>query len=859
MTTATNAASAADEGGAREPTSTPDPASAPRDTRLKFVTALTFVLLSALVLVGLGGFGVWDPWELDGAEAAQLWARGEHAMAPGAPLSTWLSSLGFRLFGVREWTGRLPIALSGLVLLGLALALARDLLDRRAGLYAAIVVGTSPVFLLNARQMIGAAPHMAAQALVGWCALRVIDARPTTGRHRPEEGGREDDEATMVDRRQALLVYAPLVVAVAISGFGSGVLLGPLPPLFAAAVVIMAHPSAREDRLGALILSVLAAVLLLGVIGSIRADLPHYTAWLGGGAHGTEPPTFERDITRFFHGFAPWSALFIPALGALLIPTPRDGGAWAAENVEDASRGDLTEAVVAPGRLLLVVWFAASFAATTVYASRYGYATLYAVAPAGVAIALLLRRAEREEASWWGVGLLTALFAVLVLRDFLKYPGSAIQVLPAAGLELPDGATESKTTWAALLVGFAGCALLGFANDARATSPERGWFRRFVRRQLERGRAFYVWFTLLGLLIASLLIFSILVFLDLGPFTTLAMRLAKLIVAAFVAVPLLVMATPKLLEMWGRVSAFRFAPLFALSLIFGGYFAHRYVPMLSQHLSPAMVFDTYNELRGEGDTLGEHQVGGRAAAYYADGEVEALGNRHQVVQYLAPEPSEDTGGARRWAVFPTEELLHIADAYRRRAGRHLYIADARSASLLLATSEPIDGRPNQSVIARSVLEQMPGTPERQLGVRFGPAIELVGYDLELPGEHDGTPTVGAGQDFTVVWYWRARARSPGGYKVFLHVDGHGERIHGDHDPVDGNFPVRLWREGDIIVDRQTLTVPATYASGEYTFWIGMFAGSQRLEMEETPTCSRSQGAPCIDADNRLNAGPLVVR
>ncbi|MBK6577946.1 MAG: hypothetical protein IPG17_17450 [Sandaracinaceae bacterium] len=73
--------------------------------------ALLALSLSLLV-VGLNWSGIWDPWEIDVAEVARNWSEGHSASVDGSPLGPWLTSLSFQALGVREWTGRLPIALS---------------------------------------------------------------------------------------------------------------------------------------------------------------------------------------------------------------------------------------------------------------------------------------------------------------------------------------------------------------------------------------------------------------------------------------------------------------------------------------------------------------------------------------------------------------------------------------------------------------------------------------------------------------------------------------------------------------------------------------------------------------------------
>ena len=57
------------------------------------------------------------------------------------------------------------------------------------------------------------------------------------------------------------------------------------------------------------------------------------------------------------------------------------------------------------------------------------------------------------------------------------------------------------------------------------------------------------------------------------------------------------------------------------ALAVGGYTSQRFLPEVSQHFSPRDVFDTYNKLAQKGEPLAQHHVEGRAASYYAQGEV----------------------------------------------------------------------------------------------------------------------------------------------------------------------------------------------------------------------------------------------
>jgi 4-amino-4-deoxy-L-arabinose transferase-like glycosyltransferase len=140
----------------------------------------------AVILFGLllyvpfaGSYGLFDPWETHYGEVArQMAARGDYISLwwPGAPLdadhfwskpvlSFWLMSICMRLFGVvggepgaiafgsrAEWAARLPFCLMGVLgVWAVYLCLAR-FVGRRAGVIGAVVLATSPLYCLVARQ-----------------------------------------------------------------------------------------------------------------------------------------------------------------------------------------------------------------------------------------------------------------------------------------------------------------------------------------------------------------------------------------------------------------------------------------------------------------------------------------------------------------------------------------------------------------------------------------------------------------------------------------------------------------------------------------------------------------------------------
>ena len=144
--------------------------SSPRPSREPMILGATLAILAILVVWGLPSYGIWDPWELGTADDARHMLEGEPVDELRAPLGAWLVARAFGVFGVHEWSGRLPIALAGLFLLGVAGGLGRLYGDLRRGTYLAIVLATTPLFLLNARHMMGLAPGFLFSGLVFACA-----------------------------------------------------------------------------------------------------------------------------------------------------------------------------------------------------------------------------------------------------------------------------------------------------------------------------------------------------------------------------------------------------------------------------------------------------------------------------------------------------------------------------------------------------------------------------------------------------------------------------------------------------------------------------------------------------------------
>jgi 4-amino-4-deoxy-L-arabinose transferase-like glycosyltransferase len=147
------------------------------------------LLVSAAVIVGAlllyiplaGTYGLWDPWETHYSEVArQMTHRGDFISLwwPGSPrdpdvfwskpvLSFWLMSIAMHVAGIglpsgspgemavghaAEWAARVPFCLMGALGIYAVYLMTARFVSRRAGVLAAIVCGTAPMYSLVARQ-----------------------------------------------------------------------------------------------------------------------------------------------------------------------------------------------------------------------------------------------------------------------------------------------------------------------------------------------------------------------------------------------------------------------------------------------------------------------------------------------------------------------------------------------------------------------------------------------------------------------------------------------------------------------------------------------------------------------------------
>lgn len=258
------------------------------------------------------------------------------------------------------------------------------------------------------------------------------------------------------------------------------------------------------------------------------------------------------------------------------------------------------------------------------------------------------------------------------------------------------------------------------------------------------------------------------------------------------------------------------------------------VPVLSQHLSSKGLFSRYQALGGTDGELGQYRAAGKGIDYYFRGKASDLTTLDQAFAFL--------GKPRRtFVVTPAEELPAI-DQYAKTHSQPYLVIDDTNSRFLLLSNRLGPGEQDRNPLRRLVVRELARPPQHAVHADFEDKVELVGYDL--PNAID------RGREFTITLYYKVKAPLNAGYKVFVHFDGPGHRVNGDHVPLDGKFPTSNWVPGFYIIDEHRMTAERTGTpDGVFKIYTGFWLGSQRLQVKSGPN----------DGENRVPIGTVVVR
>jgi len=805
--------------------------------RLRRVPAWAWALLFsvAIALPRLTAFGLWEPWELTLAEQARVTAAGltggkALGLLANAQLIPLMRAVGVKLFGATELGVRLFSALTSIAALMAVYWAGLGLFRRRAALIAVLVLGATPLFALSARQVTTDMPLVAALALTLGALGRW--AWPADGRRR----GRD--------------------LCLGLVGLAAGYMSG-------GAIIGLALP---------------ALALVLAVVVCLTLDVQPAAG------DGAVPVEAARPVPAETTADAPGGGP--PEVSVPAAPAAANDGT----------------AALAPSGTGPALPAGATFGSTFGKRGQLPLLALAVLAVAALALAAARRQSLEYSALWGGtprLGPPGTTFEYLIKQlGFGLFPFSAVAFFalgrPLIRLDDEDGLrTNRRLAFAqTYLLLFAG---LGFAlstvlvlvlGECRfAALPALGLaMGAFIDEALEGNRTEPV----TGLLIATgtvvlardlfqspedlvsvhllgekvkwppsitvgdtFLLFGVLV--AAGVYAGLAARgkaLGKVAGPDLTKAPAwrrFVEEKGVLAGRWGLQAAV------AVSIVFGFWMTQILVPRLSTQLSFKPMMESYAKYGRHGEKFGRYHIEGKGTGFYSGLTMIDLPSQDRLLAFLR-DPN------RVFVLVPTDELAPL-DTALKSAHVPYFAVSGKSSRFLLLSNQLEAGEPDENPLLKYVwtaptnpldhggqfnpAEKPPWTWRVPLSATFGNAIEVVGANFPETIRRPGK--------VSVELIFRAKAKVPPAYKIFIHVDGPASpRLNGDHDPVGKAFPTLNWLPGEYIRDVYDIDAPLmTTPAGTYKIYFGFWPGGEgkRLPITQGPN----------DGADRLYVGNVEIK
>ena len=446
------------------------PAAASRDLPAGVSLAVAAILpaLFFLVLPPLSKSGLWDPFELNVADLARrlalnLFHAGGLALAgadnslphlndlgrPELPFTSM--ALGFKLFGLHEWAGRLPLAIWGVVGVVATYGFVSRLVDRRAGLFSAIALSTMPLFFVQARTMLG--------DIVTMTSVAIAFGGLAVGAFERTEGG---DKPTVGRIAWVLFGLGGLVTGY----YSRGAILGMAVPLLSVGLAWgVTWAAGRRERdlfgdvIGAFALLAGAATLYWGIDAVNKTSTNLIVA---AGALIKAPPkypTYDIVIGTIGHALAPWSAFAPFALGRLLLPP--------------VGRTGVLQSRESYARTALVIGVAVAFAAHAYLGAKTELIPFCAPALLAAACGIALRDLDRGAHPSVAVGVGIAVMLGILHHDFHETPEKAYAAFGIRSAQFPESFKDtSLALWTVALVSFALLGMLLWTEGDEATEEK---------------------------------------------------------------------------------------------------------------------------------------------------------------------------------------------------------------------------------------------------------------------------------------------------------------------------------------------------------------------------------------------------
>jgi Carbohydrate family 9 binding domain-like len=141
-----------------------------------------------------------------------------------------------------------------------------------------------------------------------------------------------------------------------------------------------------------------------------------------------------------------------------------------------------------------------------------------------------------------------------------------------------------------------------------------------------------------------------------------------------------------------------------------------------------------------------------------------------------------------------------------------------------------------------ILTQPPANIQHRVDADLEDKVTYLGCDVD-------TEVVTPGKPFTLTHYWKVNKSVGDDWRLFIHLEAPETKknhLNADHIPINGKYPVRVWKAGEIIRDQHRVSVPQAWNASAVEIYVGLWKGPVRMKV--------TKGAH--DAENRVLAVKL---
>ncbi len=730
-------------------------------------TLLGVFVAVVLLLAPVTMSGIWDPIELRVADMASRVAETLfHASLPDVvrgpsnalptlgelgrgELPYTSIAIGFKMFGLHDWAGRIPLALWVIVGLMAIVAWVHRYMNQRAAVWTALAFPTIPLIFFQARFMLGDATTIGTltATFVALCfaCISPPGRAPMTGAFRAR--------------------WLAVGMAVSVLGVISrGLLLAVGVPYVATglAALLMVQRESGEHRETRIKRTLAISVLTVGVLASV------FWLWCAFGNVSPQgivliiqgsnlqrdfhPFSFDSIVSQLGHSTFPWSGALIFAMATVVT------------NMQ-ARPSQESNPYASAAIVLLIILTAA---AQTILGS-FGVVLPFAASAALAAIlGIWLDSISTRKSNLRAISIGIMAILVIVVADFENLPDKVLVATANVDAHLPASFRKESLLWAqvccAVIFGALIAVGFGFGEGSRHILS-RAEIRSAVSRTKKLWQGHVGFFLLLvetALLTGAVLLLATRMGLPFRRLRELSSPQREMLSWSWLAIPALAIAIacakamlgaidflfsrglgmPEVAKSGGKLGGAgtqllrRFPGLQTITLERGAVcaasmwlvastFSLGWATRLGEHLSPRRALARYEGLAGRGESLGLLGVRPQITQYYSKQKPEVLLDPDEAADWLLYEK-----GKTRWMIAKGDQLPRLNAAYRERCRclQNIPVIDGHSSDILLISNHRIVGVPNENPLDDILLDSVP-QPQQKLSADFGGQVEVLGWEL----------------------------------------------------------------------------------------------------------------------------------